>query len=223
VNTKSVPLNGAIKSPYPIGQEVANSITHGIGVLLSISGIVILLISSILRGSVWHVVSFTVFGVSSLLLYTMSTLYHAIPFTKAKKVLRIFDHASIYILIAGTYTPFALTILRPTVGWWIFGVIWGAALLGIALKPFLLGKARFISTVAYVLMGWVVVFAWKPLVAAASPATLWFIVAGGISYTAGSIFYLVKKSSWTHPVWHLFVAAGTVCHFFSIMAILPPA
>jgi len=209
-------------SPYPVGQEIANSITHGLGVLLSITGIVFLVISSVMRGTVWHVVSFSVFGVSSLMLYTMSTLYHAIPFAKAKKVLRVFDHASIYILIAGTYTPFALTILRPTVGWWIFGVIWGAAIIGIALKPFLLGKARFVSTVAYVLMGWVVVFAWKPLVAAANPTTLWFIVAGGIAYTAGSLFYLIKKTSWTHPVWHVFVAAGTVLHFFAVMAILPP-
>ncbi len=221
MHAKSLTDTGAILKPYPVGQEIANSITHGLGVLLSIAGLVVLVISSVLRGDVWHIVSFTVFGVSSLMLYTMSTLYHAIPFTKAKRILRIFDHSSIYILIAGTYTPFSLTILRPTVGWWIFGVVWGAAIIGIALKPFLLGKARFVSTIAYVLMGWVVVFAWKPLVAAASPTTLWFIIAGGVAYTAGSLFYLIKKSVWTHPVWHVFVAAGTILHFFAIMAILP--
>jgi len=208
---------------YPLGEEIANAVTHGIWSLLSIAGLVVLIVSAAARGDAWHVVSFTIFGASSVLLFTMSTLYHAISAPRAKKVLKVMDHSSIYALIAGTYTPFALTALRPTVGWLVFGIVWGAAAIGISLKPFLAGKAKVLSTIAYLAMGWIIVLVWKPLVAVVDMASVRFLIAGGLSYTLGALFYLLKGRSWTHPVWHLFVGAGVTFHFFAVLALLPPA
>lgn len=206
--------------PYPVGEEIANAVTHGVWAMLSIAGLVILIISAAIHGTVWHVVSFTLFGTSAVILYTMSTLYHAIPSPRAKRVLKVLDHSSIYLLIAGTYTPFALTVLRPTVGWWVFGIVWAAAVVGISLKPFLAGKAKFLSTLSYIAMGWIIVFAWKPLAAAVDVRVVQFLVGGGLAYTAGTIFYMLKRRSWSHPVWHLFVSAGTTLHFFAVLALL---
>lgn len=203
-----------------MGEEIANSITHGIGALLSVAGLVIMIVLAATRGTAWHVVSFTIFGVSSIMLYTMSTLYHAFPWPRVKRVFKVLDHSSIFFLIAGTYTPFCLTVLRPTVGWWVFGLIWGMAALGISLKPFLVGKLRVISTLAYVGMGWVIVLAWKSLVVAAPAEAITYLVWGGIAYTAGAGFYIIKNTVWSHPVWHLFVGAGTLLHFFAVLALL---
>jgi len=208
-------------APYPLGEEIANAITHGIWALLSIAGLVVLIVSAAVRGSAWHVVSFAVFGASAVLLFTMSTLYHAISAPRAKRVLKVMDHSSIYALIAGTYTPFALTALRPTVGWVVFGVVWGMAAVGISLKPFLAGKAKALSTLAYVIMGWIIVFAWRPLRASAGPEAVRYLVAGGVAYTVGAAFYLLKGRPWSHPVWHLFVGAGVTLHFFAVLALLP--
>jgi hemolysin III len=205
---------------YPLGEEIANAVTHGIGALLSIAGLVVLIVAAATRGNAWAVVSFTVFGSSAVLLYTMSTVYHAVSAPRAKNILEILDHSCIYLLIAGTYTPFALTVLRPSVGWWIFGVVWGSAVLGIAIKPFLVKRARFLSTLAYILMGWIVVFAWKPLNAAVGSTTIVYLVLGGLSYTVGAVFYLMKGRRWMHAVWHLFVLAGTTLHFFSVLSLL---
>ena len=205
---------------YPLGEEIANAVTHGLGALLSIAGLVILIVSAATRADIWAVVSFTIFGSSAVLLYTMSTVYHSVAAPRAKHVLEILDHSFIYILIAGTYTPFALTVLRPSVGWLIFGVVWGSAVLGIAIKPFLVKKARFLSTLAYILMGWIVVFAWKPLVSAVDTSTIVYLAVGGLSYTLGAVFYLMKGRRWMHAVWHLFVLAGTTMHFFSVMSLL---
>ena len=203
-----------------MGEEIANSITHGIGALLSVAGLVIMIVLAATRGTAWHVVSYAIFGVSSIMLYTMSTLYHAFPWPRVKRVFKVLDHSSIFFLIAGTYTPFCLTVLRPTVGWWVFGLIWGMAALGISLKPFLVGKLRVISTLAYVGMGWVIVLAWKSLVAAAPAEAITYLVLGGVAYTAGAGFYIIKNTVWSHPVWHLFVGAGTILHFFAVLALL---
>ncbi|MBN2875493.1 MAG: hemolysin III family protein [Spirochaetales bacterium] len=208
---------------YPLGEEIANAITHGIWALLSVAGLVVLDVAAASRGDAWHVVSFTVFGASAILLFTMSTLYHAISAPRAKRVLKVLDHSSIYVLIAGTYTPFALTALRPTMGWWVFGVVWGAAAVGISLKPFLAGKLKLLSTISYVAMGWIIVFAWRDLVVAVNGTALRYLIAGGIAYTVGAGFYLIKHRSWSHPLWHLFVGAGVTLHFFSVMALLPPS
>ncbi|HOX92336.1 MAG TPA: hemolysin III family protein [Spirochaetales bacterium] len=206
---------------YPLKEEIANSITHGIGAIAAIAGLFILVSKAVTTGSAWYVVSFAVFGVSALLLYTMSTLYHALSAPRAKRVFKVLDHSSIYVLIAGTYTPFALLPLRPSVGWWIFGLVWGFAVIGVALKPFLAGKAKFLSTIGYVAMGWIVVLAWKPLTASVSKQTITFLMAGGAAYTLGAAVYLVKGKSWSHPLWHIFVGAGTVFHFLSVMSLLP--
>ena len=215
-----VPLSPA---RYPLGQEIANAITHGVWSLLAVAGLVVLIVSAATRGDAWYVVSFAIFGFSAVLLFTMSTLYHAISAPRAKRVLKVMDHSSIYALIAGTYTPFALTALRPTVGWVVFGIVWGAAAIGISLKPFLAGKAKALSTAAYVAMGVFIFFAWKPLVAAVDPVAIRFLVSGGVAYTVGAGFYLVKGRVWSHPVWHLFVGAGATLHFFAVLALLPPA
>lgn len=219
----TVPSGNLSPTRYPLGEEIANAITHGLMSLLSIAGLVILIVQAAVRGNAWHVVSFTIFGFSAVLLFTMSTLYHAIKPPKAKRVLKVMDHASIYVLIAGTYTPFALTVLRPTIGWTVFGVVWGAAVIGISLKPFLAGKAKLVSTIAYVAMGWIIVFAWKYLAAAASVTAIRYLIAGGVAYTVGAVFYLIKGRVWSHPVWHLFVGAGALFHFIAVLNLLPVA
>jgi hemolysin III len=205
-----------------VGQEIANAVTHGVFALLAVAGLVVLVVQAALRGDGWAVVSFAVFGASAVLLFSMSTLYHAIRSPRVKRVFKVLDHSSIYVLIAGTYTPFALTALRTSVGWTVFGVVWGAAAVGIALKPFLAGKARLLSTIAYLAMGWVVVFVWKPLVAAVDAVALGYMIAGGIAYTVGAAVYMVKGRAWSHPLWHLFVGAGATLHFFAVLALLPP-
>jgi hemolysin III len=207
---------------YPVGQEIANAVTHGVFALLGVAGLVVLVVQAAMRGDIWAVVSFAVFGASAVLLFSMSTLYHAIRSPKAKRVFKVLDHSSIYVLIAGTYTPFALTALRSTVGWTVFGVVWGAAAVGISLKPFLAGKAKLLSTVAYVAMGWVVVFVWKPIVAAVDAVALGYMIAGGIAYTVGAAVYMIKGRAWSHALWHLFVGAGATLHFFAVLALLPP-
>ncbi|GAB1431980.1 hemolysin III family protein [Spirochaetota bacterium] len=212
---------GPQKKPYPLGEEIANAISHGLWALLSIAGLVILVVKAAMHGSAWHIVSFSIFGSSAVLLFTMSTLYHAISAPRAKRVLKILDHSSIYVLIAGTYTPFALTILRPSMGWMIFGIIWGLAALGISLKPFLAGKAKALSTIAYVAMGWIIIIAWKPLNAVATPYVVRMLILGGVTYTLGALFYMLKGRVWSHPLWHLFVGAGATFHFFSVLGLLP--
>jgi hemolysin III len=207
---------------YPVGQEIANAVTHGVFALLSVAGLVVLVVQAATRGDAWTVVSFAVFGVSAVLLFSMSTIYHAIKAPKAKRVLKVLDHASIYVLIAGTYTPFALTALRATVGWTVFGVVWGAALVGISLKPFLAGKAKLLSTIGYVAMGWIVVLVWKPLVAVVDTVAIRYLIAGGIAYTVGAMVYMIRGRAWSHALWHLFVGAGAMSHFFAVLALLPP-
>lgn len=206
---------------YPLVAELSNAITHGVSALVALAGLVILVVAAASRGDAWHVVSFSIFGASAVMLYTMSTLYHALTAPKAKRVFKVLDHASIYLLIAGTYTPFALILLRASVGWWVFGVVWGAAVAGIALEPFVVGRAKILSAALYVAMGWIIVLAWRPLNAVARPETVGLLLAGGVAYTAGAAFYVMKKWTWSHPVWHLFVTAGTVLHFFAAMSILP--
>ncbi len=212
---------GPQKKTYPLGEEIANAISHGLWALLSVAGLVILVVKAAMHGSAWHIVSFSIFGSSAVLLFTMSTLYHAISAPRAKRVLKILDHSSIYVLIAGTYTPFALTILRPSMGWMVFGIIWGFAALGISLKPFLAGKAKALSTIAYVAMGWVIIIAWKPLNAAATPYVVRMLFLGGVTYTLGALFYMLKGRVWSHPLWHLFVGVGATFHFFAVLGLLP--
>ena len=207
-----------------IGQEIANSITHGVGALLAMAGLVILIVQAAIHGGAWYVVSYTVFGISMVLLYLASTLYHAVTARKAKRVLEIFDHAAIFVLIAGSYTAFTLTLLRANVGWWLFGAVWIIAIVGIIMEAVFLNRWPVLTVLTYLAMGWLIVIAWKPLNAVASPAMISLLVAGGLSYTVGTVFYaLGKRNGWFHAGWHLFVIAGTTCHFFAALAALPPS
>jgi hemolysin III len=200
-----------------LAEEFANSITHLIGVLFSIVAISLLITFSVLNGTAIHIVSCSLFGGSILLLYTFSTLYHGIDSPRVKPLLRIFDHISIYFLIAGTYTPFLLIGIGGLMGWIYFGVIWALALAGIIFKIFYTHRFRRLSLVLYLSMGWLAVFFIQPLVRNLDTSALSLIAAGGIAYTLGVIFYTNKTMRFAHAIWHLFVLTGTVLHFISIM------
>jgi len=203
-------------------EETINALTHGLGALLSLAGLVVMVVLASLRGDAWHIVSCSIYGVTLLLLFSSSTLYHSFRNQRVKHVLRIIDHAAIFLLIAGTYTPFVLVNLRGGWGWSLFGVVWGLALAGIVFQVFFVSRFRLLQTLIYLLMGWLVVIAVKPLLTrVALPGLLW-LLAGGLSYTVGALFYLWKKLPYHHAVWHLFVLAGGVCHYFAILFYVLP-
>src|SRR5690606_8550345 len=201
-------------------EEIWNAITHGIGALLAIAGLVLLIVFAALYGNVWHVVSFSVFGATLVILYLCSTLYHSFTGPKVKFLFRKFDHMSIFLLIAGTYTPYCLTVLNGWIGWTIFGIVWGCCVLGIIFKALFTGKKELFSTIAYIVMGWVIVFAIKPLYQNISSTSFLYLVLGGVSYTAGTYFYMSQKIKYSHSIWHLFVLGGSIFHFFSVMSLL---
>lgn len=202
---------------YTIGEEIANSVTHGIGAGLSVAGLTLLVALAAIYGDVWRVVSFSIYGSSLILLYLASTLYHSIQHPKVKRVLRIFDHSAIYLLIAGTYTPFTLVSMRGPWGWTLFGIVWGLALLGIAFKTVFIGRYEKLATAAYVLMGWLVVAAFKEMLVTIPTGGVIWLVVGGVLYTLGVIFYAWQKLPYNHAIWHLFVLGGSICHFFAIL------
>lgn len=198
-------------------EEIANSVTHGIGIPLSIAGLVLLIIFASIKGSALHVVSFTIYGVTMLLLYICSTLLHSFPEGKAKNVFEVFDHSSIYLFIAGTYTPILFNVIKGPLGWSLFGIIWGIAIAGVVFKSFFVKKYLFTSTLIYIIMGWMIVFAWKPLLNTFPTEGITLLIVGGALYTVGTIFYVWRSFPFHHAVWHLFVLAGTIVHFFSIL------
>lgn len=198
------------------GEEIANAVIHGIGAALSIAGLVLLLVFAAPKSDPWRNVSFSIFGAALILLYMMSVLSHS--FTgRVKRLFELFDFSAVYILIAGTYTPITLLFLRGPLGWTIFGVIWGLAILGILFRVFFLGKFNVAGTLVYIAMGWILVFTLKPMLAAAPKEFILWLFVGGLCYTLGTIFYLFKKMPFHHPVWHLFVLAGSICHFFGFL------
>ncbi len=201
-------------------EEIANAITHGIGVLLAIAALTILTVFAALDGTVWHVVSFTIFGATLVLLYLASTLYHSFSNQKVKFFFRKLDHMSIYLLIAGTYTPFCLTVLNNTLGWILFGVVWTCALAGVVLKAFFTGKKELLSTLLYVAMGWVAILVIKPLYNSVSLPTFVLLMTGGLFYTAGTFFFVKDKIRYFHSIWHVFVLAGSASHFFAVITLL---
>ena len=207
-----------VKDPtyYPPLEEKINVLTHAIGLFLSIVALVLLIVKASISGTVWHIVSFSIYGTSLIILYAASTFFHKAKDFNTRKRLNIFDHASIYILIAGTYTPFTLVILNGMIGWILFGITWGIALTGIILKLFYTGKYDKASTIAYVLMGWIIVFAFKPLLNSFSIDGIVWLVLGGIAYTIGAAFYSINKLSFNHAIFHIFVLIGSFCHFISI-------
>lgn len=202
---------------YSSREEFANVVTHAIGVALSIVGATLLVTWCSLRGDAWQVTSAAVFGATLVLLYTTSTLYHGFRGAEVKRLLRKFDHAAIFLLIAGTYTPFALVTLRGPWGWSLFGVTWGLAVAGVTLKFWFTGRFRVGSTSIYVAMGWIVLIAIKPLLAAMDATGFALLVAGGLSYTGGAAFYLWKRLPYHHAVWHLFVLGGSGCHYAAVL------
>jgi hemolysin III len=202
--------------PVVVREEVANSVTHGLGLLASLVGAFVLVSLSVEQGEAWHVVSAVVYGATLVALYAASTLYHALKGTRARKVLRVLDHCSIYLLIAGTYTPVTLVSMRGGWGWTLFGLAWGLAAVGIAFKILATGRFAILSTLAYVLMGWLCIVAVKPMFVLLSPGALALLGAGGVLYTTGIVFYNSKRVPYSHAVWHLFVVAGSVCHYLAI-------
>lgn len=208
----------AVKRPYTVQEEIWSSLIHGIGIALSLAGLIVLVTLAAQNGNVWVVVSTAIFGVSMVVLYTASTLYHAISTPEIKLKLKKFDHISIYYLIAGTYTPFMLVNMRGSVGWTVFGIIWGLALIGTVLKLCTQGSGTKAWSIGlYLLMGWLVVFASKQLAARLPDIGLTFLVLGGLFYTLGIFFYVWKSRQYTHAVWHFFVLSGTVMHFFAVL------
>ncbi|GEN34396.1 MULTISPECIES: PAQR family membrane homeostasis protein TrhA [Aneurinibacillus] len=203
-------------------EEVANAITHGIGALFSIAALVWLLVAASESGTAWHVVSFAIYGVTMLLLYLSSTLVHSFPPGKVKDIFEICDHASIYLFIAGTYTPFLFLVIKGALGWTLFGVVWGMALAGVIFKMFFTKKFMYLSTVLYIVMGWLIVLAWQPLVAGLPFGGMVLLVVGGVLYTLGTVFYMWRGFPFHHAVWHTFVLAGTAAHFFGVFFYLLP-
>lgn len=200
-----------------MGEEIANSITHALGILFSITGMIVLMLSSSESGNAWRIISCAVFGMTLILLYTASTLYHGIQNPRAKSFMRIMDHSTIFLLIAGTYTPFMLVNLRGPWGWSLFGVVWGLALFGIFVQTALLRQWVGLSVALYVIMGWAIVVAVKQMLVAVAPSGMMLLLAGGLAYTFGIIFYVWHRLPYHHAIWHLFVLAGSTFHFFAVL------
>lgn len=207
---------------YPIHEEISHSVIHAVGSHLGAAMIALMVVFGVQSGTqvAWKVVSGSIFGATVIMLYAISAVYHALVNPRAKQILEVCDHMAIYFLIAGSYTPFTLVTLRlthPVIAWTIFGIVWGLTIMGVVFKVFFTGRFRVVSTLAYIGMGWIVLFAIKPLIEALPTAGLvWLLVGGGL-YTIGTVFYLWRVMPFHHAVWHLFVLAGTLCHFFAVL------
>ncbi len=207
---------------YSIGEEIANSVTHGTGIVLAVAGLAVLTAFAAHNGNAWHVVACSIFGAALVLCYTTSTLYHSIQIERVKRVLRALDHSAIFLLIAGTYTPFTLVSLHGAWGWSLFGVIWGLAVVGIALRLLLKGRLHGVVVGLYVAMGWTMVVATRPLMEHLAPGGLALLAGGGLVYTAGVIFYRWRRLPYHHAIWHGFVLLGSALHFFAVLFYVIP-
>jgi len=201
-----------------VREEIANSVTHGIGLALSVAGLALLVVFASLYGTVWHVVGSSIYGATLVVLFTASTLYHSARTPKLKHAFKVADHCCIFLLIAGTYTPYTITNLRGGWGWALFGVVWGFAVFGIVFKVLFVNKFRIASSIGYVVMGWLVVIAIKPMVEVVPLDNLMWLAAGGIAYTAGLVFYATDHVPYSHTIWHMFVLTGSFCHYYAVMA-----
>ena len=204
------------KCYYEPREELANALTHGLGLLASLIGVPVLVASYLARGDLLLVLGVSIFAASLLAVYTTSTLYHAVPHPRAKQLLQVADHVAIYLLIAGTYTPFTLGVLRGAWGWSLLAAIWTLAALGIFFKVVFNKRFKRLSTAFYLMMGWAVIVAIRPMALAMPNAGLWLLAAGGLLYTGGVFFY-VRKTRYTHAIWHCFVLGGSACHFFAVL------
>jgi hemolysin III len=207
---------------YSPGEEIAHSVIHGVGIVLAIAGLAVLAAFSSLHGTAAHIVGCSVFGTTLILLYTTSTLYHSIPLPRAKTVLRALDHSAIFVLIAGTYTPFSLVSLRGPWGWSLLGVIWSLAILGIVVRVRGGRKSNAAAVGFYIAMGWTVLLVIKPLAANVAPGGVFLLALGGVVYTAGAAFYLWRRLPYHHAIWHAFVLLGSILHFFAILFYVIP-
>lgn len=201
---------------HELREELWNALTHGAGAVISLVAAAVLITLAAIWGDGWQLGSAIVFGIGLVLLYTASTLYHAVPHPIAKGRLKVFDHCAIYVLIAATYTPFSLVALRDHGGWWLFAAVWALALAGIVFKLFFTGRFKLVSTLIYLGMGWMVIFAIKPLIANLSSAVLIWLFVGGAAYTIGTLFYMAKKLKFAHAIWHGFVLTGSASHYVAV-------
>lgn len=215
-NSTTIAVKAASPS-YSLGEEIANSITHGIGAALSIAALVLLVVFASQHKDTWRIVSFSIYGTSLFALYLASTLYHAFTNEKVKHFFRIMDHSCIFLLIAGTYTPPTLIAMRGTWGWTLFTVIWAIAVGGLIFESMNIGKYKIISVIIYMVMGWLALVAIKPMLEMLPPGMFKWFLAGGLFYTAGIIFYAWKRIPYNHAIWHLFVLGGSITHFFGIL------
>ena len=201
---------------WSFGEELSHSLTHGVGLLAGVAGFVVLVWLAVGSGDPWRIVACSIYATTLVLLYAASTLYHALSATRARSAFQVLDHSAIFLLIAGTYTPFALVSLRGPWGWTLFGIVWGLAAIGITTKAVFGTRWPIISTVLYVCMGWTVIIAAKPLVEHVAPGCIVWLLAGGLAYTGGVVFYAWTRLRYSHMIWHLFVLAGSVCHYIAI-------
>jgi hemolysin III len=209
------------ESLYSVGEEVAHAITHGLGLVASVGGLVTLVVAAWLRGDAWHIVGVSIFGTTLVLLYAASTLYHGTRSPRVKRLFQRFDHAAIFLLIAGTYTPFTLVSLRGGWGWTLLAIVWGLAILGILLE--VAGHSRRVSVALHLAMGWLLLIAVEPLARSVHPDGLLLLALGGVAYTLGVVFYAWQRLPYNHAVWHLFVMAGSTCHFACVLGyVIPP-
>lgn len=207
---------------HRLSEILANSITHGVGAALSFAGVAVLIVAAAQRGTAMHVTTCAVYGFTLVLVYVFSTLYHSLVRTRARHVFQVFDHSAIYLLIAGTYTPFTLVCLKGTVGWVLFGVIWTLAVAGIVFKSFALGRFAAASALVYIAMGWLVVFAMRPLIAAVGWHCIFWLGVGGVLYTGGIVFFMLDRRRYFHALWHVFVLGGSVAHYFAVLFYVIP-
>lgn len=208
---------------YTIREEIAHTITHGISAVISLIGLIVLVALAVTAGDVWRIISFSIYGTTLVLLFSASTLYHGIQQPRLKRIFQICDHAAIFLVIAGTYTPFLLVSLRGRLGWTLMAVVWGIALLGVAFKILFIHRFQRLSVLVYVLMGWLSVVAINELLASVPATGLIWLAVGGAAYTIGIIFLAWKRIPYNHTIWHFFVMAGSLCHYFAILNLLPAA
>lgn len=207
---------------FSLGEEIAHSVSHGIGAALSIAGLTLLVVLAVWNGDVYQIVSFSIYGSSLVILYLASALYHGFQHPKVKRVFKILDHASIYLLIAGTYTPFLLISLRGKLGWTLLAVVWGLALLGVGFKALFIDHFQKLSVLGYILMGWLCIVAIRELWVTIPLGGLIWLAVGGVFYMVGVVFYALQKIPYMHLVWHFFVLGGSICHFFAVLLYLVP-
>lgn len=217
INRRTLQMECEYIKRYTLGEEVCNSVSHGVGTIFAVAATTLMIAVSATSGDWHHLAASIIFGLSLIILYMMSTLYHAFVSPRAKEVLRVFDHCSIFLLIAGTYTPFTLIPLGDSVGGYLFAFIWGATVLGIVLNIISIERFKKLSMVCYLVMGWAIVFTLKPLYENVALGGIILLVAGGLCYTVGTLFYKQTTTPYMHFVWHLFVLAGSVCHFLSVL------